>query len=718
MAGQAVDRLHPGVEHHVVNTLGWPDLRPLQRLSIEPVRRGDDCLLLAPTAGGKTEAAVFPVLSQMADAEWRGLSVLYVTPLRALLNNLHPRLTGYASWVGRTVGLWHGDTTAGERRRLLGEPPDILLTTPESIEAMLVSTKVDHRALFGHLRVIVIDELHAFAGDDRGWHLLSVLERVQHLTGRRLQRIGLTATVGNPDELIAWMQGSDTSGARSVISPPADSQAAPEILIDYVGSVSNAATVVASMHQGEKRLVFSDSRSQAEEMAHALRERDVTTFVSHSSLSADERRISEQAFAEARDCVVVATSTLELGIDVGDLDRVIQLEAPRTVASFLQRLGRSGRRAGTSRNCLFLATREETLLRAAALAFLWGTGFVEPVIPPPNPRHIAAQQFLALALQEGQFGSRTWREWWGSLTVMDDGDAVLDYLCTAGFLDSDSGMLFIGGEAERRFGRRNFLELTSVFTADPEMHVLLGRRELGTVSPLTVTAVLEPGQARTLLLAGRSWVVTSIDWRHRTINVVEHAEGSRSRWAGGVPSQGYELTRAMREVLLGAQVPVELSRRAQSTLARVCDERATDVHHSGTVVASSGSDQSWWTFAGTKANASLVAGLASLGIKAHSDAEAVRGQGLTGESIRALTSVLESGLPTAVLDPKALEGLKFSVALPAELAAATLAERGTDERTASLVSAEALVMHRSGVQIPEAVPRKKIASKRVLGDST
>ncbi len=141
--------LHPGVEHHVVNTLGWPDLRPLQRDSVEPVRRGDDCLLLAPTAGGKTEAAFFPLLSQMADDEWRGLSVLYVTPLRALLNNLHPRLTGYASWVGRTVGLWHGDTPAGERRRLLADPPDVLLTTPESLEAMLVSANVDHLAAAG-----------------------------------------------------------------------------------------------------------------------------------------------------------------------------------------------------------------------------------------------------------------------------------------------------------------------------------------------------------------------------------------------------------------------------------------------------------------------------------------------------------------------------------------------------------------------------------------
>jgi len=684
--------LHPGVEHHVVNTLGWPDLRPLQRDSVEPVRRGDDCLLLAPTAGGKTEAAFFPLLSQMADAEWRGLSVLYVTPLRALLNNLHPRLTGYASWVGRTVGLWHGDTTSGERRRLLADPPDVLLTTPESLEAMLVSANVDHLALFAHLRVVVVDELHAFAGDDRGWHLLSVLERLQRLAGRRLQRIGLTATVGNPDELLSWLQGAVPASRATVVAPESSGLATPDITVDYVGSIDNAATVVASLHGGEKRLVFSDSRSQAEDMARALRERGITTFVSHSSLSADERHRSEQAFAEARDCVVVATSTLELGIDVGDLDRVIQLEAPRTVASFLQRLGRTGRRAGSTRSCLFLATREDSLLRAAALTHLWGTGFVEPVVPPPHPRHIAAQQFMALALQEGQFGSRTWREWWGDLAVMADGQEVLDHLAGNGFLEEDSGMLFIGQQAERHFGRRHFMDLLAVFTADPEMKVLLGRRELGSVSPLTVTARLADGEPRLLVLAGRTWLVTSIDWRRRTINVVEHAGAGRSRWAGGTPDLGYELVQSVRQVLLGDDPPVELSHRAIAALDRVRAERAAQVDPAGTVVQSSGSTSLWWTFAGTKANSSLAAALSDNGVEARSNAESVTLLDGDITAIRNLDGTLTSGVAHQSFDPAALEGLKFSAALPLELAERTLAERGSDSIHAAAASRAALIV--------------------------
>src|SRR5207244_5128279 len=160
------------------------------------------------------------------------------------------------------------------------------------------------------------------------------------------------------------------------------------------------ASIRAALHAVEKRLVFVDARRLAEELGAELRHRAITTFISHSSLSAPERRESEHAFAEATDCVIVATSTLELGIDVGDLDRVIQVDAPPFIASFLQRMGRTGRRTGTKRNCLFLATSEESLLQAAAMVRLWKTGFVEPIEPPRDPIHLFAQQVLASVLQK------------------------------------------------------------------------------------------------------------------------------------------------------------------------------------------------------------------------------------------------------------------------------------------------------------------------------
>lgn len=662
--------LNAAVEYHVVNTLGWSDLRPLQRAAVEPVLSGADCLLVAPTAGGKTEAAFFPLLSRMTDESWRGLAVLYVTPLRALLNNLHPRLESYGAWLGRRVGLWHGDVGDSERRRLLDDPPDVLLTTPESLEAMLVSRRVDHRALFAQLRAVVVDELHAFAGDDRGWHLLAVLERLQRLAGQPVQRIGLSATVGNPDDMLAWLQGSGAGRPAHVVSEPAG-DVPIDVTLDYVGSVENAAKVIASLHHGEKRLVFCESRRKAEELAYALRERSVTTFVSHSSLSSDERRRSEQAFADARDCVIVATSTLELGVDVGDLDRVIQLDAPRTVASFLQRLGRTGRRPGTVRNTVFLTTDSPSFLRAAAILLLWRRGFVEPVIPPPSPRHIAAQQLLALALQEGRFGASTLGEWWGALPVMDDADEVLAHLVDEGFLATDGGLLFIGPAAEREFGRRYFMELLSSFTSAYELRVVAGQRLIGTVSPLAIAATRSQDTKR-ILLAGHAWRVEHIDWERHEILVQAQPERAKVRWPSEPIAESFELCRAQRDVVLGATPQVTLSRRAVERLATVRDNLAPTVSEDGLVLERAPAETRLWTWAGWKANETLVAALHA---DATTDNTCIQ---LPVDFDPRQLRMAEVTTARPFVDPAALDGLKFSAALPTDLARATLAVRHSD----------------------------------------
>lgn len=694
------------LEYHVVNSLGWPDLRPLQRAAVEPVRGGGDALLLAPTAGGKTEAAVFPLLSEMVDGGWTGLSMLYVTPLRALLNNLEPRLRGYAGWLGRRVGLWHGDVGPTTRRGMLADPPDIVLTTPESLEAMLVSPHVDHRALFAGLRAVVVDEVHAFAGDDRGWHLLAVLERVQRLAGRRIQRVGLSATVGNPAELLAWLAGAIPPRRATVVSPDGLAGTAcptvADVTLDYVGTVANAARVIAALHGGEKRLVFCDSRAQAESLAVELRARHITTFVSHSSLAAEERRRSEQAFAEARDCVVVATSTLELGIDVGDLDRVIQLDAPRTVASFLQRLGRTGRRPGSQRNTLFLATSEEAFLQSAGLLRLWREGFVEPVTPPPSPRHISAQQLLALALQEGAFGRNGWRAWWGDLPVMAGAEEVLAYLVREGFCESDGDLLFIGPAAEQRFGRRHFMDLTAVFTADPELKVVHGRTEIGSVSPLSLTARLADGQPRVLALAGRAWVVTHIDWRRRVVAVAPSEGRGRSRWGRGGTALGHELAQSVRAVLLGEGPGVALSRRADAALERLRSERSASVHPGGTVLAREDMAARWWTYAGGRANTGLAAALSAAGFEASADSLGVSIGGAAGPMLGAeeLRCAVQDGLGAQpAISSDALDGLKFSSALPRELAERVLWERMSDPVVAARVAA-------GPIRIVDGVPRR------------
>jgi ATP-dependent Lhr-like helicase len=689
MIGGPEGRLHPGLVHHLANTLGWSSLLPIQAAAVGPLLDGTDALVVAPTAGGKTEAALLPLLTAMAEGGWSGLSVLYLCPLRALLNNLEPRVATYCAWLGRRAALWHGDTSAAERRRLLLDPPDLLLTTPESLESMLISTRVDPHAHFRGIRVVVIDEVHGFAGDDRGWHLLAVLERITRLAGRRLQRIGLSATVGNPNELLHWLQGSsaDTRPA-TVIAPPAPPPSTAEVTVDHVGALDNAATVIAALHRGEKRLVFCDSRRQVEELGAALRARGVETHLSHSSLAPDERRRAEQAFAESRDCVVVATSTLELGVDVGDLDRVIQIDAPSTVAAFLQRLGRTGRRSGTTRNCLFLTTGLGPLLQAAGLLQLWTQGWIEPVIPTPSPRHVAAQQLLALALQERHVGDHMWRTWWAGLPLFDEhADEIVRHLVTAGYLDQDSGMLFIGPEAERAFGRRSFLELTSVFTSEPSFTVLHGRAEVGTVHPLALVGrVPEP---RVLLLAGRNWRITYIDWKRRRCFVEPTELPGRIRWHSGPLALHFSLCRAMREIVLGASPAVQLSRRAKSAIAETRQELAPLADPQRTVVVRDPSgDLHWWTWAGAAANATVHAALVGTSDPLQRvDNLALRVRRDLGA--RALRAAIDATAdhplqPPAVTD-EALRGLKFATALPTGLAAQTLAERLADPQGASAV---------------------------------
>ena len=463
-----------------------------------------------------------------------------------------------------------------------------------------------------------------------------------------------------------------------------DGSTSADIGLGYVGSVDNAATVVAALHAGEKRLVFCETRSQAEQLALALRARQVRTFVSHSSLSVDERRQAEQAFAEARDCVIVATSTLELGVDVGDLDRVIHLDAPATVASFLQRLGRTGRRPGTGRSMLFLATRQEAALHAAGLLRLWQDGYVEPVTPPPAPRHIAAQQLLTLCLQEKRVGRATWPEWYGDIGLFDDTTPeIVNWLVHIGHLDDDSGMLFIGPEAERRFGRRNFMDLLTVFAAAPELIVLHGRQQLGSTDALMLMTKVDG--PRVISLGSPAWRVTHIDWSHHRCYVDATDLPGRSRWQGALPPHSYRLAQAQRAVLLGADPDVDLSRRAVTVLASLRDDAGSRAWQDGTVVEHRDDQLSWWTWAGARANATLAAALPDLvEVNRRIDNHRLRLRPDTSaEQLRAALDEAAAGpLPPPLVTPDAVEGLKFGDVLPPHLATNTLATRMTD-RTAA-----------------------------------
>lgn len=688
-------QLSPVLQHHIVNTLRWPDLRPLQQESVAPLLRGDDALLLAPTAGGKTEAAFFPVLSRAEREGWSGTSVLYVAPLKALLNNVEFRAQQYTAWLGRTAAVRHGDTSETQRRRHAVDRPDVLLTTPESLESMLVSPTVNATDLFSALHTVIVDEVHAFAGDDRGWHLLAVLERLSAVVGRPIQRIGLSATVGNPAELLTWLQGGNRAAGitATVVAPPVDAGETntPDLRLDFVGSEDNAATVISRLHRGEKRLVFAESRRSVELLGNALHERDVRAFLSHSSLSLAERRRSEKAFAEAQDCVIVSTSTLELGIDVGDLDRVLQLGAPSTVASFLQRLGRTGRRPGARRNMLFLELKEADLLRAAGLLLLQGEGYVEPIVPPPAPHHVVAQQVLALALQKGRMHRGAALPGLQGLGMTDDAtfDAIENGLLEHGHLAEDSGLLFVGPVAQRKYGGLHFRDLMAVFTVEAEFLVFHGRTEIGSVAPNWIAT--DPDDQPLLILAGRSWKVSFIDWKRHLVHMEPSDRGLAPRWASPPRALSWALSDAMRRVLLGADpAGVVLTGRAQDALA---DHRSAEGYTAAadhTVLASTADDLRWWTWGGAGANALLVAALEQvapelLGEKLRFDNFSLRLRGdvdvaSLGRALRQAASNFGADLAGVepLVDDAAVRGLKFHEMLPLDLARATLAARLAD----------------------------------------
>lgn len=677
-ASGAPTDLHPLLAHHILNTLEWPELRPLQKQALGHVLAGEHTLLVAPTAGGKTEAAIFPILSRMLYEDWTPLSVLYLCPLRALLNNLHPRIERYANLVGRTAGLWHGDVGESARELIRHSPPDILLTTPESTEAMLISRRTDHERFFRHLRVLVVDEIHAFAGDDRGWHLVAVAERVQRLAGRPLQRLGLSATVGNADELLSWLTRT-SPGTRTVVSPRGGaSSRRPDVSVDFVGSLENAATVISRLHRGEKRLVFVDSRARAEELAAELRDREVETYVSHGSLGREERHAAEQAFASARDCVIVSTSTLELGIDVGDLDRVIQIDAPSTVAAFLQRLGRTGRREGAVSNTLFLATREDTFLQTLGLLRCWEDGFVEPLEPEPLPLHLVVQQLLALVLQQRGVGRRTWSEWYGDPFVLgSDVAAYLEELTASlveeGFLFDDNGILGIGERGRETFGRRHFMDLMAVFSEPPVLTVLAGRNEIGQVPVRLLSVVDAPGQVRTLLLGGRDWDIVDVDWRRGVVNVKPSAVRGKARWFGDGRGLSFTLCQGMKRILAGEELSdASLSRRGQDRLEKLRDEHAWVTHEDETyVVREVDGSLRWWTFAGALANIWLARALGDSADQAlPGDLNIALASDVEPTTLRELLPTLDPAALTLAVEVAdgAVRRLKFGEALPDQYA--------------------------------------------------
>ncbi|XXY16189.1 DEAD/DEAH box helicase [Sorangium sp. So ce216] len=643
------DRLTPALQYQIVNTLGYARLRPVQELTIGPVLDGKNCVVLAPTAGGKTEAAFFPLLSAMDAADWRPTSVIYLSPIRALLNNQEERVTRFASTLGRRVAKWHGDTGQGARKAFLSDSTDILLTTPESLEAMMMSPRVPAKRVFAGLRAVIIDEVHAFAGDDRGAHLAALLERLSRFCGNDVQRIGLSATVGNPEQILAWLQGR-SHRPGTVISPPREASA-PRLELDSVETMENAASIVRRFHAGSKRLVFVDSRRGVEEIGTRLRRDGVDVYMVHGSLSAPERRDAERAFAERTDCVIVSTSALELGIDIGDLDHVIQIDSPSTVASFLQRLGRTGRRAGVQANCTFLAVKPAAALQAAALMRLHRQGYVEDVRAERRAAHILAHQLLALCIEHGGIGRGDWFAWLdGATSFADIGpeerSALVDHMLEKGILSDQEGRLWLGPEGEKLYGRRNFAELYAVFSTPRLIRVQHDTHDVGTVDASFLEALDNDASRAAFSLGGRAWQVVHIAWGRGLCHVKPADAAPSARWSGSPTFLGYRLCQAMREVLVQEGYDPGWSARARLLIDSLRVEHAflreaDECKGPSPMVDDGGDTVIWWTFAGGRANLLLARMIeAELGGKCVSRNTSITCREEAGKSQTALRQVV------------------------------------------------------------------------------
>jgi ATP-dependent Lhr-like helicase len=386
------------VIHAITHDLRWPTLRPIQILAAAPILRGHNTLLIAATAGGKTEAAAFPLFTKILQHPRRGLAVVWLSPLRALATQLHERLHALGGMTGVTVGLWHGDVDTTARKAWLDEPTDVLITTPESIEALLARGASQAQAVFGQLRAVVVDELHAFAGEARGLHVASLLARLSRAGQRDLQRIALSATLAAPDAV--WPSYCGRSARAAVVVNSGSPERERRLRVDCVFDAELRFDEVAASLAGRRALVFCATRAAVEATAAALAARGLTARPHHGGLVARRRAEVEEELRSSPAIVVVCTSTLELGIDVGDLDCIVQLGAPPSVMAFMQRIGRTGRRVGATPTAIMIASDRNDLLLCCASISLAMDGWLEPT-PAAECFAVLKHQARALVAARG-----------------------------------------------------------------------------------------------------------------------------------------------------------------------------------------------------------------------------------------------------------------------------------------------------------------------------
>jgi ATP-dependent Lhr-like helicase len=522
--------LHESLQSVLLQRLGWSELREVQEQTYRAVRAGRDVLVLAPTAGGKTEAALIPVTDTILKEGSRGIACLYLSPLKALINDQEGRFLAFSVPAGLEVQKWHGDVPRGDRAWVAGEPPHFLMITPESLEVLLLERKLT--ADLKNLKFIVIDEVHSFAESERGVHLRCLIDRLDRLSGRKIQKIGLSATVGNPEEVLAWLSEKDRpQEVVRVPVPPREKRFSFTVEPDE-GRRMNALVRVVS---GKKAIVFVNSRSDAEKVMKSLRGRVRELLVHHSSLSPEMRKEAEVAFSREGSACIVCTSSLELGIDIGDLDIVAQLGAPHSVSSFLQRMGRSGRR-GKPPYVAFILPSPCELLCTVAVIECASRKEVEPLVPLKRPYNVLVQQLLLELIKTSRISGKRLS---GSLIRLAPFraippavlDGVIRHLKSEGYLVSDGEMLMPGPRLESEYGQSNWRDLYSVIPGAGEFRAVTPEGEVvGRLDARFVTST----QSAHFQLGGKNWTMVKCDdAQNRVIVVPGSVQKGGIFWTGG-----------------------------------------------------------------------------------------------------------------------------------------------------------------------------------------
>lgn len=404
-----MDFLHPKVRD-LIDSRNWT-LSSIQRLSMKDLVSGHDRVLVSPTGSGKTEAAILPLASRFMNEGWEGLSILYITPLRALNRDIDRRLGEMLEPLGISVGLRHGDTSQKERTKQSKNPPNLLITTPETAQIMLLGSRL-RRHLSG-LNAVILDEVHDLASSERGAQLLVGLERIAEYCPDSFQRIGLSATVGNPNETAKWLSkdaipiiGPSPRSTQVVVhreAPTPSDEAESVVWASSPHSVAAHRRLAKSLSEEYPALVFVNSRNAAESVSQRLRSlnENILLGVHHGSLAAETRKKMEDGLRNGELNAIVCTSSLELGIDIGSIKRVHQIQSPRAVDRLLQRMGRAEHVIGGTGRGELLAWETDEVAEGAVIARRAMAGELEGVEWRNNPGIVAANQFLQMSIERG-----------------------------------------------------------------------------------------------------------------------------------------------------------------------------------------------------------------------------------------------------------------------------------------------------------------------------